>query len=368
VVRARNLSPARGSILLVVLGVLVAVALVVTQLADYALQRGALAEVRRGESASEVADQLSGSLEAAVAVLASFREVEPDLRHPAQGWGEPARLLAAWPEELSGVEVRVWDESARIGWSRVGPRSLRDLLEGVGLRRGQVEAMVDVYLDATDEDEDQRLRGRENRPNPAPDEPWVANRPLRSWAELWEIPEWREAAWTEEGELVDWARGLTEVFSLRHEESANVNTMPAKSLEWLREAGMLSSLGWWERGEIRRGEWMETIPASAGAIASDWLGTSASLLRIRASRPLGQRVFWKEVWIQSQEGEDTAGNGEDASRPGGGGGAGNEPGGHLSSWGEWEIVEFREGIEPAADEEEVEEVEGRGLVSTGFSE
>ena len=366
--RPRNRLPARGSILLVVLGVLVAVALVVTRLADYALQRSALAEVRRGESASEVADQLSGSLEAAVAVLASFREVEPDLRHPAQGWGEPAGLLATWPEALRGVEVRVWDESARIGWSRVGPRTLRELLQSAGLRRGQVQAMVDVYLDATDGDEEERLRGRENRPNPAPDEPWVANRPLRSWAELWEIPEWREAAWTEEGELVDWAQGLTEVFSLRHGEPANVNTMPAESLEWLRETGMLSSLGWWEQGEIRRGEWMETIPASAGAIASDWLGTSASLLRIRASRPLGQRVFWKEVWIRSREGEDTPGNGEDASGPDGAGGAGNEPGGHLASWGEWEIVEFREGIEPAAEEEDEEEVEGGGLVSPGFSE
>ena len=366
--KLRNPPPHRGSILLVVLGVLVAVSLVVTRFADYALQRGALAEVRRGEQASEVSDQLSGALEAAVAVLASFREVEPDLRHPDQGWGEPAVLLEEWPEALRGVEVMVHDESARIGWSRVDPRRMRDLLEAGGLREGEVAAMVDVYLDATDSDDDQRLRGRENRRNPGREEPWVPNRPLRSWAELWELPEWREAAWTEEGELAAWARVLPGIFSLLHEERGNVNTMPSSSLEWLREAGILSSTAWWERDRIRRGEWLESLPASAGETASAWLGTSTSLWRIRASRPLGQRVFWKEVWVRIREGEDAGSREEEAAAHGGGSGRAEGMGERTTSWGEWEIVEFREGIEPEMEAPGEAGTVGGGLVSPGFSD
>ena len=359
----RRESPAaaerRGGILLVVLGVLAAMGVVVSLLASYALERSLLAETRGAEASTEAAERLSGAIEASLAVLGSFEEVAGSFRHPGEGWGKPAELLEGWPAPLRGVEVRVFDESSRPGLSRLGEGELETLLEESGFSRGEAAELRDLLLDWIDEDDDERLQGRENERIGSRRDPWVANRPPEGWEEVWAIPEWGEAALDEDRNLREWARRFSTSFSLEHDLPANVNTVDAGLVEWLDEADLIADPGWLDERDgpdNRSGSADDRILSEVPeGEAGDLFSSESRLLRIRAGLRVGQRFVWKEVWISRGEGDGEANRGgEDEEEPAGGrgGDAGRDA---FSPWGGWEIAKTREGLSLVLDDSEAGE-------------
>ena len=343
-----------GGVLLVVLGVIVAMGVVVTLLASYALERALLAETRGAETRTGAGDRLAGAIEASMAVVGVFEEVAGGLHSPAEGWGDPAELLAGWPAALAGIDVEVVDESSRPGLSLLGERELKILLEEFGLRRGTATEMADLLLDWMDEDDDQRIQGRENRGRISDRDPWVANRPPVSWEEVWSIPEWREQAFDSDGNMEEWARRFSSWFTLEHEEPANINTVDSDLVEWLAEARLISSPNWLDQ---RSG--FDNQPGTAddriltelpggdeglGALFS----TESRVLRIRASERVGERRVWKEAWVARSDGDDREGrNGRDnPNNPGirNPASGSQQEGDGFSPWGGWEILEVRGGL------------------------
>ncbi len=331
-----------------VLGVIVAMGVVVTLLASYALERSLLAETRGAETRSGAGDRLSGAIEASMAVVGIFEEVAGRLHHPSEGWGDPVGLLGGWPPALAGVEVEVADESSRPGFSLLGESELRVLLEELGIQRGKAAEMADLLLDWMDEDDDQRMRGRENRGRISSRDPWVANRPPVSWEEVWSIPEWGEEAFDSDGRLEEWARKFSSWFTLEHEEPANINTVDPELVEWLADADLIANPIWLDQ---KAGP--DNIPGTADdRVLSELPGgdeglgalfsSESRVLRIRASERVGERRVWKEAWVSRTRGEDRSGR-NDRGRPRAGGGS--PPGGSgFSPWAGWEILEVRGGL------------------------
>jgi len=345
----------RGGVLLVVLGVLVALGIVVSLLGSYALERALLAETRGGKAETGTGYKLASAIETSVAVLTVFEEVGGTLRSPAEGWGNPAELLEGWPEELAGVEVEVFDESARPGLGQLEESDLKGILEELGLSRGKADELGDLLLDWMDEDRDERFQGRENTALSRDDDPWVANRTPGSWEEIWAIPEWGEEAYDPDGQLREWARLFSRSFSLRNEGAANINAVDDETVELLHDAQLIGNPRWLED---RRGfddeigteddEVLSEMPTGMEE-AGNLLGLEAKLLRVRAGMKVGERYVWKEVWLsRASDEEDSNGEGERPPEPTARSEEGRGNG--ASSWGEWELLEVRDGLSLVLEE------------------
>lgn len=356
----RGVRPRRGGVLLVVLGVLAALGVVISLLGSYALERSLLAETRGAEAETEASRRIAGAIEAAVAVVSSFEEVAGTLRHPSEGWGRPAELLEGWPPRLAGIEVEIFDESNRPGLGLLEEEELEKLLAESGFSRGEAAELADLLLDWIDEDDDERLQGRENGPLARDRDPFVANRAPVSWDEVWSIPEWGEAAFDGDGRLRDWARRFAGAFSLEHDGPANVNALDPEVAEWFHDAGLISDPRWLEDRYGPDNDWgsdddriLEEVPEGAG----DFLSSESRLLRVRAGLRAGERYVWREAWIAKEE-DGRAGRGEESEAPSAGqprievGGRtnGTDRGGENTVWGGWRLLEVREGLSLVLEE------------------
>lgn len=343
----------RGGVLLVVLGVLVAMGIVISLMASYALERALLAETRGGKASMGTQVKLASAIEAAMAVLAAFEDVAGGFRSPEEGWRDPVELLEGWPEALSGVEVSVTDESGRPGLTALTESQLKSVLEELGLSRGEAAELGDLLLDWIDEDSDERFGGRENTALSRDTEPWVANRLPKSWDEVWAIPEWGEAVFDGDGNLMDWAALFSASFSLEHEGAANINALDRAAAELLYEAGLIANPLWIEDrdgmdDEVGTGDdrIFSELPASASN-AEGLLSVDAQLLRIRAGMKVGERFVWKEAWIAKGERSSQRPRNDDSddtprvvSEPRDEG----ENERNDSRWSGWEIVNVRDGL------------------------
>lgn len=335
-------SQKRGGVLLVVLGVLVALGMVVSLLASYALERSLLAETRGAESRSGAGLRLSSAIEAAVASLMVFEEVGGKLHHPSEGWGKPAELLSGWPDELNGIELEIFDESSRPGLALLEEEDLLTLLEESGFSKGDASELSDLLLDWIDEDDRERYQGRENSDLGSVRDPWVPNRSPVSWSEVWGIPEWREAAIDEDGQLLPWARQFSNLFSLDHDAPANINSVDAEMVELLNDAGLIPYPGWLdERDGVdnRAGSdddrILSDLPGGDEGGLGKMFSAESRVLRIRASLRVGERFVWKEVWIS----KESEGNGRDSPN------SNREQASETSSgWGPWKLIQVKEGL------------------------
>ncbi|MEM0966853.1 MAG: hypothetical protein AAGJ81_11945 [Verrucomicrobiota bacterium] len=358
----------KGGVLLVVLGVLAAMGVVVSLLASYTLERALLAETRGAESISGVNIKLSSAIETGVAALSAFEEVAGSLHSPSEGWGVPAEVMSGWPSTLEGVTVEIFDESSKPGLSLLAEDDLKELLDEAGFSKGEASELGDLLLDWIDEDSDQRFQGRENSAVGRDDDLWIANRPPRSWDEVWEIPEWKEVAFDEEGNLRDWASRFSSLFSLDHDLPANINTVDRDLVEWLSEANLISNPLWLDRRDGRDNELgseddriLTEIPEEASL--GDLFSAESQVLRIRASAEVGERSVWKEVWIsrETESDNDRGSEDPDIEIP-------SEPEldlprendesngeGAAGVWGEWTIFDVRGGLALSLEEGAEEE-------------
>jgi hypothetical protein len=287
-----------------------------------------------------------------------FEEVSGGLHHPSEGWGRPAKLLSGWPEGLEGVEVEIFDESTRPGLSLLEEGQWLELLEEFGFSAGEASELRDLLLDWMDEDDDERFQGRENSDLGRSRDPWVPNRPPRSWSEVWSIPEWREAAFDERGQILPWAGQLSSFFSLEHDAPANINAVDSSAVEWLNDAGLIPYPGWLDERDGRDNEpgsaddrILTELPGGGDEGMGQLFSADSQVLRIRASLRVGERFVWKEAWITRIEEEE-----EEREPPGNGPRirveSGDEAGVGESTLGEWRVFDVREGLSLVLEEED----------------
>jgi general secretion pathway protein K len=220
----------------------VLVLVVVTAAAVLKFSERALGEMA-GEGYYMQRERLRGeaysALEATLAVLAQFREIDGGLYAPAQGWGDPLALSGYEPAEGRTVSVEFADENAKLPltnaeWSEP---ALAALFTDLGFEPGEVNVLTDSLLDWIDADDNPRPYGAEKDDYLRGDPPHVAaNRALRSFAELAAVQGFADLMFTESGRPNERCERFMRRVSLWSDGTINLNTA---SDELLRASGLV---------------------------------------------------------------------------------------------------------------------------------
>ncbi|MFT3829536.1 MAG: type II secretion system protein GspK [Opitutaceae bacterium] len=229
----------RGSVLLFVL-----VLVVVTSAAILKFSERALAEMA-GEGYHVQRGRLRGeaysALEATLAVLALYREVDGGLYAPAQGWGDPLVFAGYEPAPGREVHVEFSDENGKLPLANaeLSEPALAALFADLGFEAGEVEVLTDSLIDWIDADDNTRPFGAEKedylRTDPAHA---AANATPRSFAELAAVQGFADLMFTESGRPTPRFEEFTRRVSLWSDGTINLNTIPDATL---RASGLLDT-------------------------------------------------------------------------------------------------------------------------------
>jgi type II secretory pathway component PulK len=226
----------RGSILLLILGMIVVMGYVLTQF----IEKG-LSEIA-GEGYYVERDRLRikayGALEITLAVLADFIAIEQSLQSPAQGWGDPIGYSGV--DLGDGVEVRITftDESAKLPLNSLDEISLYLLFDEIGIPPDDNLLLTNSLLDWIDEDDETRIDGAETDEYGFREIPHrAANRPIHNLKELSVVAGFDIYFFDEEGRPNAIFDTFAEMVSPYGTGTLNANTAGAMTL---RVAGAMS--------------------------------------------------------------------------------------------------------------------------------
>lgn len=182
------------------------------------------------------------ALEATLAVINLYREVEGALYGPEQGWGSPLERLDWQPAHAKSVSIRFTDESSRFSLNDASFERLRTTFTLLDFDLSTAERLADSLLDWIDSDSLSRLNGADGDDYTDKDPPYrAANGPLTHWDELPLIEHFKEAFWDEDGTPMPELARFKSAFSLNYSGPININAAPAFVLSILAEEGVLDA-------------------------------------------------------------------------------------------------------------------------------
>ncbi|WOO41929.1 type II secretion system protein GspK [Rubellicoccus peritrichatus] len=259
--------PRRGVVLVVVLGMLVLMAWLTTEIIGRVQGEMQLRGLR--EEASELRPAAYQTLELTIAVLAEIKELDGGLYSKVQGWDRPLEYLGlATPEsspeaeafqsladsekklnvtlseemaELglpSGIEIDVVieDESGRIAINKAREERLKLLFEAMEFEMTEAEILAQSFLDWIDPDNDPRINGAEAEYYQQKEPPFrPANRPLESLRELRLVHGFENLFFDETGRPNEHYFAFEKAVTLHGEGGINLNAANELSLAVLEE-------------------------------------------------------------------------------------------------------------------------------------
>lgn len=264
--------PRRGVVLVIVLGMLVLMAWLTTEIIGRVQGEMALRGIR--EEAAELRPAAYQALEFTIAALAEIRELDGGLYSPIQGWNRPLQYLGlevekvpvaneddpfqqpakvAAPEQplnvtLSeemtqlgfppgiDVEVVVEDKSGRIAINKASEDRLKLLFEAMDFEMTESEILAQSFLDWIDSNNDPRINGAEAEYYQQKDPPYKpANRPITNLRELHLVHGFETLFFDETGRPNENFFALEKAVTLHGEGGINLNTANELSLAVLEE-------------------------------------------------------------------------------------------------------------------------------------
>lgn len=221
-----------GSILIAVLAIIFLSTVMLYQFVEEAVQ-----ELQyRGQQIDDpdLRATAYSALELSLGVLHEFRTLDGKLVAPVQGWGDPLEYANWSPPSGYGVEVSIFDESAKIPLSALDEELLPILFEEMELDFRDSILLTEMLLDWQDEDDLPRLNGAEvdtySQYNP-PYRP--ANRDLQSWEELARIEGFHSLFFQESGQPNALFDQFTSSVSLLNRDKININSANRLVLEFI---------------------------------------------------------------------------------------------------------------------------------------
>jgi type II secretory pathway component PulK len=226
----------RGSILLLILGMIVVMGYVLTQF----IEKG-LSEIA-GEGYYVERDRLRlkayGALETTLAVLADFIAIEQSLRSPAQGWADPIGYAGVDLGDRVEVRVTFTDLSAKLPLNSLDESSLFLLFDEIGIPPEDNLLLTNSLLDWIDEDDETRIDGAETDEYGFREIPHrAANRAIHNLEELSVVEGFDIYFFDEEGRPNEIFDFFAELVSPYGTGTLNANTVGAMTL---RVAGSMS--------------------------------------------------------------------------------------------------------------------------------
>lgn len=260
----------RGVVLVLVLGLLVLMAWLATEIIMRVRNEMQLRGLR--EETSELRPAAYQGLELTIAALAEIRELDGGLYNPIQGWGRPLEYLGladAQPlteknesmaqtttesldkplnvtlsEEIAElalppgieVEITVEDLSGKIAINKASEERLKLLFEAMDFEMAEAETLAHSLLDWIDKDNRPRVNGAEAEYYRQKDPPYrPVNRPLKTLRELRYVHGFETLFFDETGRPNDKYFALEKAVTLHGEGGINLNTANDLSLAVLEE-------------------------------------------------------------------------------------------------------------------------------------
>lgn len=222
----------RGSVILLVLGVILLTAFLLTRLMERASTE--LQAESRAARRGALREEAYGALETVLAVLADARVAHGGLHSPDQGWDQPLDFAGHEPGRGRVVEVAFDDETGRLSLPRSDEAALQNLLVLLGAAPAQAEELTDAIRAWTEAGHVPRFAESDPERYELERPPYRApQRPLRSWEDLRAIPVARALLFDEQGGWNELGRGLRQHVSLQRFSRVNVNTAPLLVLQAL---------------------------------------------------------------------------------------------------------------------------------------
>lgn len=227
----------RGSVLLFVLVLVVVVSAAILKFGERAV--GEMAGEGYYVQRARLRGEAYSALEATLAVLALYREVDGGLYAPAQGWGDPLAESGYTPAAGRVVTVEFSDENAKLPLANAElyESAYTELFTGLGFEAGEVDVLTDSLLDWIDADDSVRPFGAEKAEYLQVDPPHLAaNATPGSFAELAAVQGFADLMFTESGQPTARFEAFTRSVSLWNDGAINLNTVPDTAL---RASGLL---------------------------------------------------------------------------------------------------------------------------------
>lgn len=262
------------------------------------------------------------ALNAAVAVLREYAEIDGGLYAESQGWGKP---LADGRVEFDGCEadVKISDESGKIPISSMDAEKFVKIFEEWGMSSASAQQAADCIVDWCDSDDARGVFGAEyddyDRGAARP-----PNRAFKSFSELAFVKNANEIFFDADGNPTDFYRILSENFSLENFSKVNLNSASEETLAILCELESEDydpDLYRAIRGEIGTVDdgkyWVESLSdienRGARFVPRAMAAASASLLKIEVTARRGIAEY-KIVAFYGTETSSRSSGGSDGSR------------------------------------------------------
>ncbi len=220
----------KGSVLLFVLLVVFASAAILASIAEYA----SVALRSRASAANEFELRLDAysALNAAVAVLEEYSEIDGGLFSARQGWGKPFADGRVRLPDGAEAEVVISDESGKIPLRAVKSGRLAKIMESFGVSERDSQKYADLIADWVDADDSPSVSGAEysdyDRGAALP-----PNRPMESFAELALVKDLDFAFFDADSKPTELFEKFAAVFSLERFTKTNLNAASDAVLEAL---------------------------------------------------------------------------------------------------------------------------------------
>lgn len=229
----KTLRNRRSNALAFVLGLVFMASVLSVYLVEYSI-----AELKPRASANHErtlrTDALS-ALNASIAVLQEYLEIDKGLYSETQGWGEPfADGRITLPNGTEAV-VKITDESGKLPLRTKNASDLAKILEEMGASSIDSQKIAACIIDWCDSDDTKSLDGAEYDDYDY-DEAFPPNRFFESFAELKFIKEAQEFFFDQNGEPNNYYKFFAQIFSLENFSKTNYNSASPEVLRIVMEA------------------------------------------------------------------------------------------------------------------------------------
>ena len=290
-----------GSVLLFVLILVVITSAALLRFNERALQEmaGEGYYVQRNRLRAEA----FSALEATLAVLAEYREIDGGLFAPAQGWADPLAISGYTPAEGREVTVEFADENAKLSLKRTDAQqemALQGLFGSLGFTADEVDVLTDSLLDWIDQDDNPRPSGAEKdeylRDNPPH---LAANAPPRTFEELAVVQGFGDLMFTETGTPTARMAAFHDRVSLYSNGTINLNTAPEE---------VLRATGLFDENQLKSlAGALDTVDGNRGTVGARYYASLSELKGQVANLPsgssLGVRCLMLGIIVTVHEGQ-----------------------------------------------------------------
>lgn len=229
---APSRSPARASVLVIVMVTLIFTALALTVFLEKATN-DLIVEAREADT-FRLRQEAYGALETTLCVLEEFRLVSSGLHTPAEGWSDPLGFAGYGPTEGRKVTVTFEDESGKISLPQAGVNQLQNLFLAFSLTPSDAEKLTDIMLGWMKRNHTYTTAQSPDYEHAAL--PYLAPlRSLRSFSELAAIDFARTIFFDESGHPNDLYRRFVDNVSLLNFQRTNLNGAKSDVLTALGE-------------------------------------------------------------------------------------------------------------------------------------